>query len=285
MAVIEERKNNKGEKSYRVKVRLKGFPLQTATFNRKTDAKHWAQQTEVAIREGRYFNYSASKRKLVNDLIDRYIVEILPRKSSKTIVTQTQQLKYWKEVIGHLRLEEVTPSVITSIRNDLSKGKICKKKKRTNATINRYVSVLLHAFNVVMKEWEWVHDNPCAKVSKLKESRGRTRYLSEEELKALLQACKSSDSKYLYSVVVMALSTGARKGEILSLRWSDVDFDREVIVIQESKNGEKRTVPLQGHALDILRSERKAALYPHKYIFWRRRVMRLLVFVLAGDTL
>jgi len=157
MAIIEERKNSKGEKSFRVKVRLKGFPVQTATFARKTDARHWGQQTESAIREGRHFSYSASKRKLMSDLIERYIEEILPQKSRKTIIVQTQQLGYWADVIGHLRIEEVTPSVITAVRNDLSKGATFQGKKRSNATINRYVGVLLHAFNIAMKEWEWIH--------------------------------------------------------------------------------------------------------------------------------
>ncbi|NQZ13260.1 MAG: hypothetical protein HRT94_00350 [Alphaproteobacteria bacterium] len=76
MAVIEERKNSKGNKSFRVKVRIKGYPVQSATFDRKIDAKLWAQQTEVAIREGKYFNNIVSKRKLMSDLIDRYIEEI-----------------------------------------------------------------------------------------------------------------------------------------------------------------------------------------------------------------
>ena len=96
MAIIEERKNSKGEKSYRAKVRLKGFPIQTATFARKTDARNWAIQIESALREGRHFNYTASKTKTMNDLIDRYIAEILPLKSKKTIIVQTQQLGYWK---------------------------------------------------------------------------------------------------------------------------------------------------------------------------------------------
>lgn len=62
MASIEKRKNKKGETTYRVKVRLKGFPTQTATFERLTDARKWEQQTEAAIREGRHFKTMESKR-------------------------------------------------------------------------------------------------------------------------------------------------------------------------------------------------------------------------------
>ena len=66
MAHIETRKDNSGDTRYRVQVRLKGFPTQSATFERKTDAKKWAQQTEAAIREGRHFKTVESKRHTVS---------------------------------------------------------------------------------------------------------------------------------------------------------------------------------------------------------------------------
>lgn len=268
MAIIEERKNSKGEKSYRTKVRLKGFPIQTATFARKTDARNWAIQIESALREGRHFNYTASKTKTMNDLIDRYITEILPLKSKKTIIVQTQQLGYWKEVIGHLRIDEVKSSIIIAVRNELSKGLSCQGKKRSNATINRYMGVLLHAFNIAIKEWEWTHDNPCSRISKLKESRGRTRYLSKVELKRLLHACRKSDSRHLHSVVILALSTGARKNEILSLKWRNIDLKRQTITIEESKNGESRTIPVQGFAYDILKTKRDYDESDSDFVFY-----------------
>lgn len=261
MAVIEERKNAKGQKSYRVKVRMKGYPVQTATFQRKTDAKIWAQNTESAIREGRYFGYATGKRKLMADLIDRYIDEILPLKP-KSIVDQKRQLTYWKNRIGHLTIQEVTPSVVTSVRNDLSKGIIKGGAKRSNGTVNRYLAVLSHAFTIAMKEWEWVNDNPCMKVSKLKEARGRDRYLSKAEKSRLLESCRHSDSEYLYFIVVLALSTGARKNEILSLKWEDVHFDRGVIELKETKNGEKRILPLQGNVFKLI-----FELFKHRNIF------------------
>ena len=82
MANIETRTSNDGETSYRVKVRLKGFPAQSATFERKSDAKKWAQDTESAIREGRHFKTSEAKRHTLSELIDRYIKNILPTASS-----------------------------------------------------------------------------------------------------------------------------------------------------------------------------------------------------------
>ncbi len=78
MALIEERKNAKGDITYRVRVRLRGHPPETATFKRKTDAKEWITITEAAIKEGRYFKTQESKRRTVGELIDRYIEFALP---------------------------------------------------------------------------------------------------------------------------------------------------------------------------------------------------------------
>ncbi|RLT95937.1 MAG: hypothetical protein D9N15_13965 [Ketobacter sp.] len=78
MATIRERKTSKGETRYQAIVRLKGFPPQTATFNRKTDAKRWVTNTEAAIREGRHFKTTESKKHTLSDLIERYIKYVLP---------------------------------------------------------------------------------------------------------------------------------------------------------------------------------------------------------------
>lgn len=212
MAAIEERQNSKGEKSYRAKIRVKGHPTQTATFRTKTEAKAWARNTEAAIHEGRFFSYSNAKKKTMNDLIDRYIVEILPTKPA-SINDQTRQLNFWKQEIGELLIQDVSSSMITALRNKLRGQTTVRGDLRNPATVNRYLAALSHAFTVSIKEWEWTNDNPCNRVSRLRESRGRTRYLSDDERSRLLDACYKSRNKYLYTIVILALSTGARKTE------------------------------------------------------------------------
>jgi len=140
MAIIEERTNSKGAVTYRAKVRIKGYPVQSASFKRKTDAKIWAQNTESAIHEGRHFSYALSKRKTFADMIDRYIEEVIPLKP-KSAYTQTQQLNYWKDKIGHMAIAEVTPSVITALRNELASGRT-PRGIRSRATVNRYLAAL-----------------------------------------------------------------------------------------------------------------------------------------------
>ncbi|HUD00807.1 MAG TPA: site-specific integrase, partial [Rhabdochlamydiaceae bacterium] len=117
----------------------------------------------------------------------------------------------------------------------------------------RYLAALSHALSTACKEWGWLEDSPMRKVSKPKEPRGRVRYLETEERERLLQACRESKNPYLYTVVVTALSTGMRRSEILNLTYRDVDLDKGRITLHETKNGERRVVPLVGHALELLR--------------------------------
>jgi integrase len=78
------------------------------------------------------------------------------------------------------------------------------------------------------------------KISKMKEPRGRDRFLNKQEIKNLMHACLQSKSAYLYPVVLLALITGMRQGEILSLKWNDIDFEKNTIYVRETKNGEAR---------------------------------------------
>ena len=281
MANIQERKSKDGKASYKVVVRLKGFPTQTATFERKTDAKKWAQQTEAAIREGRHFKTTEAKKHTLADMVDRYLRDVMPKKSA-IMKKQEFQLKWWKEQIGVYVLADVTPALIAEYRDKLmltpverlkdkaeykkrprkqesapTKERQKVEKPRSSASVNRYLAVLSHAFTIAIKEWGWLDDSPMRKISKLKELNSVVRFLSDEERERLLLACKESKNPYLYTVVVMALSTGARKMEIMGLTWKDVDLKMEVIRLTKTKNGEFRAVPLQKHALDLVRAMSK----------------------------
>jgi integrase len=112
---------------------------------------------------------------------------------------------------------------------------------------------LSHALTVAVKEWGWLDASPMHKVRKLKAPRGRVRFLSDDERERLLAACKMSKNKSLYTIVVLALATGARQQEILALHWPDVDLKRGTLTFHETKNGERRAVPLTGYALDLLK--------------------------------
>ena len=252
MANIEKRIASDGKTSYRVKVRLKGFPSQSATFERLTDAKKWAQQTESAIREGRHFKTSEAKRHTMNELIDRYIKTVLPTKP-KAKQKQTALLQRWKSEIGSYALIDVTPSLIAECRDKLSNEITLRGIQRSPATVNRYMAALSVTLTKAVKEWGWLDDTPMRKVTKPKEPRGRVRFLLDDERIQLLKACKDSSNPYLYTIVVLALSTGMRQGEIMGLTWDVVDLNQGRAILHETKNGERRAVAITGHALELLK--------------------------------
>lgn len=266
MANIEKRISKDGKTSYRVKIRLKSFPSQSATFERLTDAKRWVQQTESAIREGRHFKTSEAKRHTLAELIDRYCQNVLPNKP-KSARDQMRQFEWWKTELGDHALADVTPALLAQCRDKLSNGITSHGKPRTPATVNRYMAALSVAFTTALKEWGWVDDNPMRKVTKPKEPRGRVRYLSDDERDRLLKVCKDSSNPYLYTVVVLALSTGMRLGEIMGLTWDAVDLNQGRAILHETKNGDRRAVAITGHALELLRELSKVRRIDSKLLF------------------
>jgi hypothetical protein len=111
MATIETRRNDDGKTGYRAKLRLKGFPFQSATFERKTDAKEWAKQTEASIREGRYFKIVEAKKHTIADFIDRYLREI-EKKNPKRFVDVKKLLNLWRKEIGAYLLSDLNRALI-----------------------------------------------------------------------------------------------------------------------------------------------------------------------------
>ena len=251
MAQIRERTRKNGKKSFLVRIRMRGKPEATASFNRLTDARIWAQQTETGMRDGRYIKTAESQKHTVSDLVERYIRDVLPRKV-KVGRFYAIQLEWWKRQIGDVLLSELTPVLISEHRELLSQTETIRKTKKSNATVNRYLAALSTAISTAINEWGWMEDNILRKVSKLKEPRGRVRYFSDEERERFLLACKESHNSDLYNAVILALSTGGRKIEIWGLSWKDVDLKNGFITFEETKNDEPRSVPLQGHALELM---------------------------------
>jgi integrase len=256
MARIKERTAKDGTLRFTAEVRLKGYPPQTATFKRKTDARKWIQDTESAIREGRHFKTAEAKKHTLAELVERYIKDVLPNKPKKAH-DQTQQLNWWKEKIGYLALADVTPAIIVQCRDDLSSGITPRGTQRTPATVIQYMMALSHAFTIAVNEWGWVEDTPLRKVKNPTPSRGRVRFLDDDERAKLLTACKESTSDCLYLCVVLALATGMRQGELMGLQWQNVNLKDGFLILHETKNGERRRVPLSGLALSLLKDHAK----------------------------
>ncbi len=259
MATIQKRTSNSGKITYTATIRLKGHPSETATFDRKTDAQKWVASIESAIKENRHFKTSESKKRTLEQLIEKYTKQVLPDK--KDGLKQARQLQWWSKELGHLTLANISPSVIADARDKLL------DEGRAPSTTMRYLAALSHALTIASNEWEWINENPMSKVRKPKEPKGRDRFLSDDERVRLLEACKASSSQFLYPIVVLAISTGMRQGEIVSLTWREIDLSRGYIYLSDTKNGEKRTVPLVGHALETIRELSKIRRIDTNYLF------------------
>jgi len=266
MATITERLAKDGTKRYRAEVRMKGCPRQTASFKRLTDAKKWIQDTESAIRDGRHFKTVEAKKHTFADLADRYIKDVLPKKPKQEL-RQKMQLEWWKEKMGVYLLADITPALIVQYRDELASGTTYRHTQRSPATVVRYMAALSHAFTIAVKEWGWLDDSPTRKVTKPSESEGRVRFLDDDERAKLLTACKESSNPLLYPCVILALSTGMRQGELMGLKWPDVNLKDGFLILHKTKNGTRRRVPLSGHGLELLREHAKVRRLDTQLLF------------------
>ena len=250
MGTIEKRTSKNGSTKFRARIRLRGNPKESATFERIGDAKRWMAQTEAAIHEHRHFKNSGTNRRTFAELVERYQRDILPYKSPnlRFIKNQSKQLDWWKSHLGEFFLADVTASRIVEVRS---------KVKASSSTINRYMAVLSHAFTIAVREWEWLQLSPTRNIKRLREPRGRVRYLSEAERSTLFSLAEQLGNYVLRLVIIMALSTGARKGELMNLRWRNVDWIRSRLTFEQTKNGERRSVFLGEYAMNALKEHYK----------------------------
>ena len=130
-------------------------------------------------------------------------------------------------------LKDITPRLIEEFKAN-------KAQEVSPARVNRLLSCLRAMFNRA-KAWKrFTGENPVQSVKLFKENNERTRFLEQEEIIRLLANC----SQGIRPIVEVALNTGMRLGEILGLKWRDIDFQRGIIYLYKTKNGEKRELPM-----------------------------------------
>ena len=246
MGYIRERNLKNGGIRFQAEIRLKGHKPLTATFDRKTDAKRWIQKVESEIRCGRHHLYSEDKRHTLKEAIERYF------KEQRVSVVKRGHLLWWQRELSHLYLQDIRPSLIVEMKQKLLSEPTAKGIIRSRSTCNRYLATFSHLITVCQKQWEWITDHPVKRVSREKEPRERTRFLTPEERKRFLDTCNESQNPYLFAFVVLLLSTGCRFNEARCLKWTDVDLFKGRITITKSKNTDKRSIPIRGLALELL---------------------------------
>ena len=272
MATVIEIKKKNGETSYKAIVRYKGVFL-TKTFavkgNQKQTTKKlaitWGLDIEKQIDEGIYRKEEKKANYTVSQAIDKYINEGNPKKPESTRRRYISALEWFKKQIGSIPIRMLERSDLKTCRNKLQKkhkeipikGKQGRETKEliSNSCVNRYLAYFSTFLSYCVDEYEIIKANPMigAKL-KLKENEPRKRWLKDlKERTTLLETCQNNDYE-LYLCVLFALTTGARKSEILNLTWKNADLENKAIYFLNTKNGEDRTIPIP----DILYSELKA---------------------------
>jgi integrase len=241
MASIRKRGN-----AWQARVTRRGFPEESGTFKTKAEAERWSRSTEAAMDAGTFSSSRPAQDVLLGDLLARYRQTVTPMK--KGAVEEGFRLKsIERSRMARLSLANVTAQVIAEYRD--ARLATCKPD-----TVIRDLAVLSSIFNHARKEWGYTFTNPVPLVRKPQASPGRSRVVScDEERRLLLHAVPSGRRNALMRpVLLMALETAMRKGELLALRWEHVDLDRRVVFLPTTKNGRSRSVPLSTRALETL---------------------------------
>lgn len=253
MATIEKRLTQNGTR-YRVKIRIKNYPPISATFDKLAEAKRFVANTESEMREQCYQGHLPSHRQKLSALIQRYIAEVLPFKRDRTAILI---LKWWEAQLGHYFLYQIDAAMVLEQRQKLLNELTIRGQKRNPATVNRYIVRLHGLLNHAVREYQWLTRNPIQGIRRLPESQGRTRFLSETEYQQLTAYCAEHASPPFRLALLMSLVTGIRRGELLHLTWKNIDFKNRCLYLEQTKNNEKRTIPLVEPIFSLLQEHAK----------------------------
>jgi integrase len=231
---------------WQARVQTKGHAALSKTFINKVDAERWAKQIEVEMQKGSYTNLVLAERTTFAEIIERYIVEVLPTmRGGKADFIRLKALA--RRPIAKLNMVSLTPQKIAQHRDE-------RLKEIAPATVIRELSYFSSIISFARKEWGININNPVALVARPKNPQGRSRILNANETNALFEALKPTGRRsiWMLPLVRLALETAMRRSELLGLRWESIDLGRRTIFLQLTKNGTSRIVPLSTHALQIL---------------------------------
>jgi integrase len=208
------------------------------TKNKKVAERRYAK-TISEIVDGTYHEVTLARKNSFKDMADKYLSEHGHSRDPYTI-------KRLMDFFYGCKISEISTKLISEYRND-------RLKVVRPATLYQELALLRRMFSVAIKEWEWVRDNPVSRLSfAVGNKNARDRWLTKEEEQRLLAS--ATNPKWLRSLLVVALHSGMRQGEILGLKWQDVDFARKLVAVVKSKNGEKRSIPMSETLNETLKS-------------------------------
>ena len=251
MASIRKRKNK-----YQVQIRRNGFPDLSKSFEQLRDAKEWARHTEIKLDR----NELAPNRKELDhislgDLVIRYRDTVLPEKRSQEVETIVLNA-FLRHPMCRKPLSHISTGDFAQYRDQ-------RLTEISPISLKRQLAPLHNMFEVAGKEWNIpIRENPLSKLKLRAPENKRERRLKHGELERLLEAGRNLKNPYVIPIILFALETAMRRGEILSLHWGHIDLERSSAIVLDAKNGYSRS---------ILLSPRAVALLDHVNGFWKER--------------
>lgn len=173
-------------------------------------------------------------------LLDKYYEYCRNNNKKSTYEKKIFNIQNLVTYFGDIPISNITVEQIEEFKNQ-------RLTQVSASTVNRDLSTLKHALNLAMK-WGYLEKSAAALISKFREPAGRIRFLSTEEADRLISKC----SKELKPIVITALNTGMRLGEILGLDWEKIDLEKHLIKIFDTKNNEFRVVPINETLYNVL---------------------------------
>ncbi|MFC7289613.1 tyrosine-type recombinase/integrase [Herminiimonas glaciei] len=258
MASIRQRKNK-----WQARITSKGFPPEVQTFDTKLEALKWAREIESSMDSGAYQNQSIANDQTLHAVLQRYMEEVTPTKRGAKREAEGIRFMQRHKMVQY-SMAKLTPAVIASYRDE-------RLKTVSAGTIIRELSILSGIITHARKEWALPIANPCALVRKPSAPQGRNRLLTADEELRLLDELKPVHrrSPWMIPLVTLALETAMRRGELLALRWENVNLKAQTALLPMTKNGTNRIVPLSRKAVTILetiRNERHGAVFLISYM-------------------
>jgi integrase len=238
----------KRNKKWQVQVRRAGLPALSKTFTNKQDAEVWANRQEVLAEQADAGQFiKPNKSHSFADLMIRYRDEVVVFKRCAEFETIMINALL-RRSISKLKLHLINSNHFAEYRDE-------RLKTVSTDIVRRELGIIQHAFQVAINEWMLpIPLNPIKRIKKPSPSKSRVRRLKEGEMEALSQSLEFTENLYLEPVIHFAIETAMRRGEILQLKWSNFDSKNSIILIEDTKNGYSRFVPLNSAATKILNS-------------------------------
>jgi integrase len=243
--------------TWKAVIRKSGWPTTVKTFRTKRDAEDWSRRTEDEMVRGAYIQRATADRMTVDTALKRYLEEIVPTKRPTSQVADLKRARILAKHLGKYSLAALTPEIVAKFRDARLAGEDRKDddgrpQPRTNNTVRLDLALLGHLFTVAIKEWGvGLTSNPVMNIRRPAPGAGRNRRLSAEEEARLLDAVDRYSNPMMSWIVRIALETGMRLSEIVTLRRSQVDVSRRIVRLVNTKNTSPRTVPLSTAATNL----------------------------------